>query len=112
MAQPFLEQLEALVKLHLSEESHLTCRHFFSGAALYSSGVICVSLTPVGLAFKLPEDVRSELIGCGAASKLKYFDNSPIKKGYVLFSDVEAISGKDMAGYIRIAVAHVRAMKV
>lgn len=110
MAHPFLENLKTLVDRHLPDDPHLVCKHFFSGAALYASGVMCASLSPVGLAFRLPADVRAELIDCGAASKLKYFAKSPIKKGYVLFSDIENVSNADIAKYFGIAVAHVRSM--
>ncbi len=108
MAQPFLENLKVLVQRHLPDEPRLECKHFFSGAALYAHSVICVSLTPVGLAFKLPEALCSELIECGAASHLKYFAKSPIKKGYALFSDYEGVSTSDMAKYFRTAVVNVR----
>lgn len=108
MAQPFLEKLEVLVQRHLPDEPRLECKHFFSGAALYAHGVICASLTPVGLAFKLPEDLCSELIECGAASHLKYFAKSPIKKGYVLLTDYEGVSVSDLAKYFGTAVANVQ----
>ncbi len=110
MAQPFLENLKALVDRHLPAEQHLACKHFFSGAALYANGVMCASLTLVGLAFKFPPELRSEFIDSGVASSLKYFAKSPIKKGYVLFSDFEDVSDEDMARYFGIAVAHVRSM--
>ena len=112
MAQPFLENLENLVQRHLCDVPHLVCKHFFSGAALYSSGVICVSLTPVGLAFKLPAKLCSELIDCGAASKLKYFAKSPVKKGYVLFPSYGDLSDDDTAKYFGIAVEHARPMNL
>ena len=94
----------------MPDELRLECKHFFSGAALYARGVICLSLTPAGLAFKLPAELCSELIDCGAASHLQYFAKSPVKKGYVLFPDFESLSDRDMAKYFSIAVAHVRPM--
>ena len=72
---------------------------------------MCASLSPVGLAFRLPVELRTELINCGAASKLQYFPKSPIKKGYVLFPDIDKVSDADIAKYFGIAVAHVRSMK-
>ena len=65
----------------------LECRHFFSGAALYRDGSIVASLTPVGLAFKVPTEVRDSLLESGRAIPLRYFPKSPIKRDYVLFPD-------------------------
>ena len=61
-------------------------KHFFSGAALYINGVICASLSPVGLAIKLPENDVKLLISSGQAKPLKYFPKGHIKKGYVVFN--------------------------
>ena len=108
MAKPFLTQLEGLVKRYASDEPYLECKHFFSGAALYARGVICVSLSPVGIAFKLPADVCSELIDRGAASHLKYFAKSPVKKGYVLFKDIDEVSDRHMRKYFGMAISNVR----
>lgn len=60
-------------------------KHFFSGAALFANGKICMTLTPVGFALKLPEQLRESLIKEGA-KKLRYFPKAPIKKEYVLLS--------------------------
>ncbi len=62
-------------------------KHFFSGAALYINDTICVSWSPVGLAFKLPEDKVHKLIGAGKAKELKYFPKGHVKKGYALFEN-------------------------
>lgn len=58
-------------------------KHFFSGAALFANGKICMTLTPVGFALKLPEQLRESLIKEGA-KKLRYFPRAPIKKDYVV----------------------------
>jgi len=108
MAQPFYDRLEALIRLYLPEDPNLVCKHFFSGAALYSHGAICVSLTPVGLAFKLPESLCSKLIDSGTASHLRYFEKSSIKKDYALFPNVEELSDGATAKYLRLAIEHVR----
>ena len=87
MAKKYLEQLTALVKQatlgRFSDES-LECKHFFSGAALYANGKICMSLTPVGLAFKLPEEMRSGLMNKRGAKHLRYFPKGPIKRDYIV----------------------------
>ncbi len=69
----------------------LEVRHFFSGAALYRDGTIVGSLTPVGLAFKVPDELRDSLIASEKAIPLRYFPNSPVKRDYVLFPGSEIL---------------------
>ena len=89
MAQPYLDQLMA--KLHEWKPAKprgvkLECRHFFSGAALYANGKIAASLTPKGLALKLPEAERLELFRNRRARHLRYFPKGPVKKDYAILS--------------------------
>jgi hypothetical protein len=60
-------------------------KHFFSGAALYVNKNMCVSLSPVGLAFKLSAEETTTLINSGEALPLKYFAKGHVKKDWVLF---------------------------
>ena len=64
MAQPYFDRLTGELR-HLGASAPrgvlVECKHFFSGAALYANGRIFASLTPAGLAIKLPEDSRSAL---------------------------------------------------
>jgi len=88
MAEPYLTHLSTMVADWMNADRRvgvLECRHFFSGAAAYRENSIVVSLTPVGLAFKVAADVREGLLAGGRASALRYFPNSPIKREYVLF---------------------------
>ncbi len=90
MAKAYLKKLSALVDEITSEAFdgvYLECKHFFSGAALYVDDRICISWTPVGLAFKLPQATLDQLLNNGGAKPLKYFPKSPIKQGYALFPD-------------------------
>jgi len=90
MAKEYLERLSAFVEEAASVipgNINLECKHFFSGAALYADDRICISLTPVGLAMKLPEDTRHNLLKVKGAIPLSYFPEGPIKKGYVLFPE-------------------------
>jgi hypothetical protein len=92
MAEPYLSNLESLVaRLWTTEKPELECRHFFGGAALYSSGKICASLTPVGLAIKLPGPSRDAAMAAGVGGPLRYFDGGKVKKDYLLHSDAAAI---------------------
>jgi hypothetical protein len=65
MAREYLDQLSALLKLATSrrfKDVKLECKHFFSGAAVYADGKICMSLASVGFALKLPEESRNSLV--------------------------------------------------
>ncbi len=86
MAKEYFERLDSLLRPvigTLPPKVEVTIKHFFSGAAAYANGRICITLTTVGLAMKLPEDSRSELKKTGA-KPLRYFPNGPIKQHYVV----------------------------
>ena len=89
MAEPFLSRLQELLVdcgLDLAVGGDLVCKHFFSGAAAYYDGAIFMSLSPAGLALKLPEPERTALMEAGG-KPLRYFPNAPIKKDYVVLPD-------------------------
>ena len=86
MAEPYLKDLKSIVQaadVSRGGAVEILCKHFFSGAAAYVDGRIFMTLTPVGLALKLPENDRNSLFDQGA-KRLKYFPNAPEKKDYVL----------------------------
>ncbi len=91
MAEPYLTELTNLIAglaPPIPEGVSLECKHFFSGAALYANGNICASLTPAGLGVKLPAEIRERLLAQGQAGELRYFENGPIKKEFVLLDPV------------------------
>ena len=112
MVKKYLERLSRFVgdaASVLPGDVSLECKHFFSGAALYAEGRICISLTPAGLAMKLPEETRDNLFLEGTAVPLRYFPEGPVKKEYVLFpgglSEDNAVSHaylKDSIEYVLI----------
>ena len=60
MAKEYLDKLSTFIEPALSEcpgNTMLEYRHFLSGAALYANRRIGITLTPVGLAIKLPETI-------------------------------------------------------
>jgi len=61
----------------------IECRHFFTGAAAYANGSIFMTLTTAGLALKLPQNSRAEMMRKGG-KPLRYFLKGPVKKEYVL----------------------------
>ena len=87
-----------------SAELYPEVRHFFSGAAVYVNGVLCISWSPRGLAFKLPSAEVDALIASGQAIPLKYFEKGHVKKGYAAFAEPEAYPTEFWQGFIRRAV--------
>lgn len=87
MTKQHLDQMHTLIAPAISGrfiDAKLECKHFFSGAALYANGRICISLTPVGFALKLPEDLRISLLMQRGVKHLQYFPKGPIKQEYVV----------------------------
>jgi hypothetical protein len=100
IAEPYLTELVHLAEQWIQADDRLgvlECRHFFSGAAVYRDGSIVASLTPVGLAFKVRDEVRQTLIRSGRATPLRYFPNAPIKRNYVLFYPEQVAPASDAA---------------
>ncbi len=112
MAQPYLDELTQLVHNIDSGSFDLACKHFFSGAALYVDGQICASLTPKGLAFKLPESRCAELFADNTAVPMQYFDNSPVKRGYILIPHIGVLSNRDIRNYFNECIANVTGRNV
>lgn len=89
LAQPYLDRLAAELKVWRPAKPRgveLECKHFFTGAALYADGEIAATLTPKGLALKLPVTIREELYRSRRARRLRYFAGGPVKKDYALLS--------------------------
>ena len=105
MAHPYLEQLQHLVSDLDLASPDVVCKHFFSGAAAYAHGLIFASLTPRGLAFKLPEPRCRDLLTRDCAEPLRYFDNSPVKRGYVLFPEHGKLRKSELKQYFLESVS-------
>ena len=109
MAEEYLQQLSALVDKATPGKikDNLECKHFFSGAAVYVHGRICMSLTPVGFAIKLPEESRNTLINERGAKPLRYFPKGPIKKDYVVLPKAVLSDIKALRNWVKISVEYV-----
>ncbi len=109
MAKEYLDKLSPFIEKATSDcfdGAHLECKHFFSGAALYADERICISLTPVGLALKLPEQSKERLLKNKKAVALRYFPKAPIKKDYVLFPGGIDKGGKGLYKYVRESIEY------
>ena len=110
MAEPYLERLVTMVggaRPKTSRGVRLQCRHFFSGAALYANGTICASLTPVGFAVKLSQELRAALLRERRGKPLRYFEGGPIKKEYVLLSAAVLAEPAAVRAFLRESIRYV-----
>ena len=110
MAREYLEKLSTLIKKAVPNQLksiRLECKHFFSGAALYANGKICVTLTPKGFAVKLPENIRKKLLKEGKAKKLRYFPKAPVKKEYVVLPNAITDDLKILRHYIKMSIKNI-----
>ncbi len=108
MGAEYQEKLKSLlqpVARALPPEVGLEIKPFFGGAAAYANGRICISLTPVGLAMKLPAHERSQLMDEGA-KPLRYFPNAPVKKQYVLVPADFLDGGDRLKTWARRSIDH------
>jgi TfoX/Sxy family transcriptional regulator of competence genes len=110
MAQPYFDRLtDRLRELKPPKPRgvRLECKHFFGGAALYADGTLFASLTPAGLAVKLPEQSRSTLLRERRGRPLRYFERGPIKKEYVVLSRRVESDSEAVRELFRAAIRHV-----
>ena len=110
MAKIYLNRLKTLFqKMELTglDTVKLEFKHFFSGAAVYANGKICMTLTPVGFAIKLSKPDIDSLLASKGNKRLRYSPNAPVKKDYVLLSDNILTDAKSFAGLIRTSIEFV-----
>lgn len=110
MAHEYLDQLSAMLQSATSgqfKDVKLECKHFFSGAAVYADGRICMSLTTVGFAIKLPEESRNTLVKERGAKPLRYFPKAPIKKDYVILPKTMLKDMKILRRWVKVSIEYV-----
>ena len=106
MVESHLRALIALLE-GMGPPDRIACKHFFGGAAAYARGKIFMTLTPVGLALKLPEAARERLIALGA-QPLRYFPTGPIKKDYVVVPEALAHDRAALAPWVMESIRFVQ----
>lgn len=102
MAQPYLNNLQQIVEQlrpRIRQLDTVVCKHFFSGAAAYVDGHLFMSLSPAGLALKLPKPEIEKLFEKGARP-LRYFPKAPVKKQYAVLPTGLTTSTDDLAHWV------------
>ena len=110
MAKEYLEKLTEILKRAMARRFasvKFECKHFFSGAAVYADGRICISLTPAGFAIKLPEEQRKILLRKRGTKCLRYFPKAPIKKDYVLLPVSMINDTKELRKLVKLTIEYV-----
>ncbi len=110
MAEPYLSNLKIIVEqecLSRGQTGSIYCKHLFSGAAAYVDDQIFMTLSPAGLALKLPEEDRATLFSLGA-KPLRYFPNAPVKKDYALLPNELLDEFGALQEFITRSIAFVR----
>ncbi len=110
MAKRYLEKLSELMNRATAgkfKNVDLEYKHFFSGAAVYANGRICVTLTPVGFAVKLPEESRNALMRDKGTKHLRYFPRGPIKKDYVVLPEAMLKDMRTLRHWIEVSIEYV-----
>ena len=113
MAEPYLTRLAQIadeLRPLQAGGATLESKHFFSGAALYADGKIFASLSPAGLAVKLPADTRRSLIEEGKGKEFRFFANGPVKREYVALSESTVADEQSIRELIALGVAYVVGM--
>ncbi len=110
MAIKYLNKLREIFKkydLAGVDDINLEFKHFFSGAAVYANGKICMTLTPAGFALKLSKSDIDFLLESKGNKRLRYFPNSPVKKDYVVLSADIFNNAKSLGSLIRTSIEFV-----
>lgn len=108
-AQDYLRQLDSMLTRMQSAPSFkakLECKRFFGGAAAYADNRIFMTLTAVGLALKLPEELREALLREGG-KPLRYFARGHIKKEYVILPNAISKRSFELASWVARSIAYV-----
>jgi len=102
MVKEYFDKLSKLIiefDLEAEIDVPTEVKDFYTGAVLYVNKAIRVSLSPVGLAIKLPEKMVKTLLKNGSAKPFKYYSKGPIKQGYALFESPDLTNIEEWKGY-------------
>ncbi len=109
MSDGFVDRLNGILDATANfppDGCSIECKRFFGGAAAWADKRIFVSLTPAGLALKLSETDRREMLAAGGRA-LRYFPKAPVKKDYAVVPDGIAADPAALGPWIARAAAHV-----
>jgi TfoX/Sxy family transcriptional regulator of competence genes len=98
------KKVEAAAPLELE----LRFKSMFGGIGAYAHGVMCMSLSDVGLALKLGDADRVALLALKGAKPLQYEPGAPVSKTYVVVPDAMLGDPKKLRGWIEKSASFVK----
>jgi TfoX/Sxy family transcriptional regulator of competence genes len=101
-------KLQKIVEQAAPLEIELRFRPMFGGIGAYAHERMFMSLSDVGLALKLGEAERQELLRLKGAKPLQYEPDSPPSKSYVVVPDKMLSEPKTLQSWIAKSAAFVR----
>ena len=98
------KQLQAVMQ-SAAADLELAFRPMFGGIMAYATGRAFASLSDMGLALKLAEPHRSELLAVEGAAALRYAADQPPSKTYVVVPDAMLAAPERLRSWIDRSIA-------
>src|SRR5258707_13355264 len=86
-------------------------RPMFGGIGVYANDKMCVSLSDIGLAVKLPPAEQEELLRRKGATRLQSDPSQPPSKSYIVVPDTMLADRKALGHWLALAAAAISAEK-
>jgi TfoX/Sxy family transcriptional regulator of competence genes len=101
-------KLQKIAETAAPLDIELRFKPMFGGIGAYAHGRMFLSLSDVGLALKLGESERQELLRVKGAKPLQYEPDSPPSKSYVVLPDTMLSDAKTLQAWLARSAAFVR----
>jgi TfoX/Sxy family transcriptional regulator of competence genes len=102
-------KLQTHVEAAAPPDIELRFKPMFGGIGVYADGRMCISLSDVGLALKLGEADRAELLKLEGAKPLQYEPSAPPSKSYVVVPASMLTDHAELGRWIAVSAAFARA---
>jgi TfoX/Sxy family transcriptional regulator of competence genes len=102
-------RLQSHVEAAAPPDIELRFKPMFGGIGVYADGRMCISLSDVGLALKLGEADRAELLKLKGAKPLQYEPSAPPSKSYVVVPASMLTDRAELGRWIALSAASAHA---
>jgi TfoX/Sxy family transcriptional regulator of competence genes len=81
-------------------------RPMFGGIGVYANDKMCVSLSDIGLAVKLPPAEQETLLALKGAKRLQYEPSMPPSKTYIVVPEAMLKDARTLGHWLSVSAAH------